>query len=127
MKMTAKTVRLGLCGMFAGGVLSAAIALPNANAAPPDTCTASGVANTVNSVSASISQYLTTHPDTDKALTDIGKQPAQQQNASFHTYFTNNPGVANDLRNLQKPLTDMNSECGVAVSPSQAVTAFQAL
>ena len=78
-------------------------------------------------VSTSINQYLTTHPDTNTALADIAKQPASQASASYRTYFSNNPGVASDLRDLQKPLTDLNSECGVQVSPSQAVTAFQAL
>ena len=66
MKMTATTVRRGLYGMFAGGLLggvaSAAIVMPTANAAP-ETCTFSGVASTSSTVSASTSSYLAAHPD----------------------------------------------------------------
>ena len=57
MPMSATTVRRGLYGMFAGGLLafgSAAIVMPVANAAP-DTCTQSGIATTASSVSASTS------------------------------------------------------------------------
>jgi heme-binding protein len=133
MKMTATTLRRGVYGVFAGGLLGAAasatIALPMANAAPPDTstsCTATGVANTVNSVSTSISQYLGAHPDTNQALIDISKQPTTQANASYRTYFSTNPQVANELRNLQRPLTDMNSQCGIQLEPSQVVTGFSA-
>jgi heme-binding protein len=134
MTMTATTLRRGVYSVFAGGVMGAAacaaIALPSANAAPPDTstsCTASGVANTVNSVSTSISQYFSAHPDTNNALTDIAKEPAPQAQAAYQAYFGANPQVANDLRNLQRPIVELNTQCGVALSPSQAVTAFQAL
>jgi len=130
MKMTATTVRRGLYGMLGGGLMGAAasatIALPTANAAPA-TCTANGVANTVNSVSASIGDYLETHPDANQALSDIAKQPAPQADASFHAYSAGHPQIANDLRNIQRPLSDLNTQCGIQVSPSQVVTAFQAL
>ena len=52
--MSATTVRRGLCGMFAGGLLafgSAAIVMPVANAAP-DSCSQSGIATTASTVSA---------------------------------------------------------------------------
>ena len=81
MKMTATTVRRGLYGMFAagmfGGIASAAIVMPTANAAP-DACTASGIASTVSSVSASTSSYLASHPETNQELTDIAKQPQER-------------------------------------------------
>jgi hypothetical protein len=50
MKMSATTVRRGLYGMFAGGLLafgSAAIVMPVANAAP-DACSQSGIATTAS-------------------------------------------------------------------------------
>ena len=76
--VTTTTVRRSLLGVFAGGLLGAAatatLTLPAANAAP-DTCSASGVANTITSASQSFSSYLVSHPETDKALTDIAKQP----------------------------------------------------
>ena len=80
MKMSATTVRRGLYGMFAGGLLafgSAAIVMPVANAAP-DTCTQSGIATTASSVSATTAAYLAAHPQTNQELTDIAKQPTEQ-------------------------------------------------
>lgn len=131
MKMTATTVRRGLYGMFAGGLLgglaSAAIAMPSANAAP-DTCTASGLANTVSSVSASTSSYLDAHPQTNQALTDIAKQsPAAQAKEAYRAYFANNPQTANDLRAIERPVQDLSSQCGLEVTPTPVVDALQAL
>ena len=66
MKMSEMTVRRGLYGVFAGGLLggiaSAAIMMPSANAAP-DQCSASGMATTQSSVSLSMSTYLQTPRD----------------------------------------------------------------
>ena len=76
--MSATTVRRGLYGMFAGGLLafgSAAIVMPVANAAP-DSCSQSGIATTASSVSASTAAYLAAHPQTNQELTDIAKQGA---------------------------------------------------
>ena len=66
MKMSEKTVRRGLYGMFAGGLLafgSAAIVMPVVNAQPaPGTetqdCSVSTIADTSRTVSASTSTYL---------------------------------------------------------------------
>ena len=73
MPMSATTVRRGLYGMFAGGLLalgSAAIVVPVAKAVP-DACTQSGIATTASSVSASTAAYLAAHPQTNQELTDI--------------------------------------------------------
>ena len=94
MKMSEKTVRRGLYGMLAGGLLggvaTAAIVLPSANAAP-DECTASGMATTQSTVQTSMSTYLQTHPQTNQALTDIAKQAPSEAQASYQTYFDPEP------------------------------------
>ena len=99
MKMSETTVRRGLYGVFAGGLLggiaSAAILMPSANAAP-DQCSASGMATTQSSVSLSMSTYLQTHPETNQALTDIAKQSPTMADASYRTYFAANPKVADE-------------------------------
>ena len=96
MKLTATTIRRGLYGMFAagmfGGIASAAIVMPTANAAP-DACTASGIASTVSSVSASTSSYLASHPETNQELTDIAKQPQEEAQEAYRAYFADNPQV----------------------------------
>jgi heme-binding protein len=110
------TIRRGLYGMLAGGLLggiaSAAIVMPVANAAP-DQCAASGVATTQSSVQLSMSTYLQTHPQTDTELTTISKQSPTEAQASYRTYFAANPKVAGDLQGIQKPITELSTQCGI--------------
>jgi hemophore-related protein len=128
MSTTAKTVRRGLYGMIAGGLLggvaTATIALPNANAAP-DECTASGVATTQSSVQLSMSTYLQTHPQTNQAMTDIAKQSPTEAQVSYLAYFANNPKVADDLKGIQQPVTDLSSQCGIQVTSNQLTDALK--
>lgn len=128
MSTTAKTVRRGLYGMIAGGLLggvaTATIALPNANAAP-DQCSASGVATAQSSVQLSLSTYLQTHPQTNQAMTDIAKQSPTEAQVSYRTYFANNPKVADDLKGIQQPVADLSSQCGIQVSPNQLTDALK--
>ena len=130
MKMTATTVRRGLYGMFAagmfGGIASAAIVMPTASAAP-DTCTFSGVSSTSSTVSASTSSYLVAHPDTNQALTDIAKQPADEAQVAYRAYFANHPQVETDLKAIHQPVVDLSTQCGLEVTPTPVVEALQAL
>lgn len=127
---TTMTARRGLYGVLAGGLLggiaSAAIVMPSANAAP-DQCSASGMATTVSSVSLSMSTYLQTHPETNEALTDISKQSPTQAEVSYRTYFTANPKVADDLKAIQQPITDLSTQCDTQVTPNQVVDALKSL
>jgi heme-binding protein len=128
MKMSEKTVRRGLYGMLAGGLLggvaAAAIVLPSANAAP-DECTASGMATTQSTVQTSMSTYLQMHPQTNQALTDIAKQAPSEAQASYQTYFNQNPTVATDLKGLQQPVTELNSQCGIQSTSNQLTDALK--
>ena len=127
MHMTATTVRRGLYGMFAGGLLafgSAAIVLPVANAAP-DNCTQSGIATTSSSVSASTAAYLAAHPQTNQELTDIAKEPTDQAQKGYQVYFDRNPQVENELKAINQPVTDLSSQCGIAVTPTPISEALQ--
>jgi hemophore-related protein len=128
MSTTAKTVRRGLYGMIAGGLLggvaTATIALPNANAAP-DQCSASGVATAQSSVQLSLSTYLQTHPQTNQVMTDIAKQSPTEAQVSYRTYFAKNPKVADDLKGIQQPVTDLSTQCGIEVSSNQLTDALK--
>ena len=129
MHMSATTVRRGLYGMFAGGLLafgSAAIVMPVANAAP-DNCTQSGIATTSSSVSASTAAYLAAHPQTNQELTDIAKQPSDQAEKAYQVYFDRNPQVENELKAINQPVTDLSSQCGIAVTPTPISEALQTL
>ena len=129
MKMSATTVRRGLYGMFAGGLLafgSAAIVIPVANSAP-DSCSASGVATTSSTVSASTSTYLASHPETNQRLTDISKQPEDQAMQAYRVYFTDNPQVRTELTQINQPVMDLATQCGINVTPTPVSEALQGL
>ena len=134
MKMSEMTVRRGLYGMFAGGLLggvaSAAMIMPSANAEPmtpttPETCTFSSAASTSSTVSAKMSTYLAAHPDTNQALTEIAKQPMDQAQAAYRAYFSTNPQVESDLKAINQPAADLVSQCGIVVRPTPVSEALQ--
>ena len=129
MHMTATTVRRGLFGMFAGGLLAfgaAAIVLPVANAAP-DSCSQSGIATTAGSVSANTAAYLAVHPQINQELTDIAKQPSDQAEQTYRVYFDRNPQVENELQAINQPATDLLAQCGMIVTPTPISEILQTL
>jgi hemophore-related protein len=129
MHMSATTVRRGLYGIFAGGLLafgSAAIVVPVAKAVP-DGCSQSGIATTASSVSASTAAYLAAHPQTNEELTDIAKQPADQAEQAYKVYFERNPQIANELQAINQPANDLLAQCGVTVTPTPISEILQTL
>jgi heme-binding protein len=129
MYMSATTVRRGLYGIFAGGLLafgSAAIVMPVASATP-EACTQSGIATTASSVSANTAAYLAAHPQTDQALTDIAKQPSDQAEQAYQVYFGANPQIANELQAINQPADDLLAQCGVNVTPTPISEILQSL
>ena len=126
--LSATTVRRGLYGMFAGGLLafgSAAIVMPVANAAPD--CSQSGIATTASSVSASTAAYLAAHPQTNQELTDIAKQGSDQAPQAYRAYFDRNPQVENELQAINQPAADLSTQCGIAVTPTPISEVLQTL
>ena len=130
MKMSATTVRRGLYGMFAGGLLggvaSAAIVMPTANAAP-ETCTFSEITSTSSTVSESTSAYLAANPEADEALTEISKQPLDEAQVAYRAYFADNPQVETALKEINQPAADLTTECGIAVRPTPISEALQGI
>jgi len=132
MTMSATTVRRGLYGMFAGGLLafgSAAIVMPVAGAEPntPTNCTQSGIATTASTVSAGTATYLTAHPQTNQELTDIAKQPTEQAAKAYQAYFDKNPQIENELQAINQPATDLSTQCGISVTPTPISKVLQTL
>ncbi|GFG54392.1 hypothetical protein CQY20_01030 [Mycolicibacterium agri] len=123
MKMSATTVRRGLYGMFAGGLLggvaSAAMIVPAANAAPDtESCTFSAIASTSSTVSEQTSAYLEANPATDRALTEIAKQPMSEAQIAYRAYFADNPQVETELKAINKPAEDLTAQCNMPVRPT---------
>lgn len=135
MKMSATTVRRGLSGMFAGGLLggvaTAALIIPAANAEPatPTTpgsdCTFSSAATTSSTVSAKMSTYLAAHPETNQDLTEIAKQPLDEAQVAYRAYFADNPQVESELKAINQPAADLVSQCGIVVRPTPVSEALQ--
>jgi heme-binding protein len=134
MKMSATTVRRGLSGIFAGGLLggvaSAAMILPAANAEPvtpttPQTCTFSSAANTSSTVSAKMSTYLAAHPEANEDLTEIAKQPIDEAQIAYRAYFAQNPQIESELKVINQPAADLISQCGIVVRPTPVSEALQ--
>jgi hemophore-related protein len=133
--MSATTVRRGLTGMFAGGLLggvaSAAMFLPSANAEPvtpstPDTaCTFSSAANTSSSVSAKMGTYLAAHPEANEDLTEIAKQPVEDAQVAYRAYFADNPQIESELKAINQPAADLISQCGIVIRPTPISEALQ--
>jgi hemophore-related protein len=46
---------------------------------------------------------------------------------SFKAHFAANPQVETDLKEIQQPVVDMKTKCGIAVTPTPVVEALQAL
>lgn len=130
MNASATTVRRGLFGLFAGGLLafgSAAIIAPVANAEPapvpaPD-CTASSVAGTVSTAAASEGAYLTANPQTNEALTSISSQPQPEAQEAYRAFFAQNPQVEDQLKVIHQPVSALQSECGLQVTPTPVAQA----
>jgi hemophore-related protein len=122
-------------GLLSGiaGVASAAILAPNAHAAPApipgpgadEQCSASSMASANSAVSASMSSYLQAHPDADVALTDIATQAPIQAPESYRVYFANNPQVADDLKAIQQPVTELSAQCDTQVAPTVLTDALK--
>ena len=113
-------MRRGLFGALAagllGGVVTTTVALPTAGAAP---CTAGGLATTASGVLSSAGTYLDAHPGANDVLTAAGSQPTGEAKSDVQAYFLAHPGEFLELKGIAQPLTDLRSECGVSVSPSQ--------
>jgi hemophore-related protein len=135
MTPSATTMRRGLFGMFAGGLLafgSAAIIAPVAGAQPdpapapmPATdCSASAVAGTVSTATASEGAYLVANPQTNEALSTISSQPQAEAQNAYGAFFAQNPQVQDQLKTIYQPVSTLQTECGVTLNPtpiSQAV------
>lgn len=111
-------------GLLAAGVTGAVLVTGSASADPEpvDDCSASSLANTVSSVTASLSDYFDGHPDVNQALIDITRQPAFVAIGQVDGYFGEHPEQADELRAIQQPLVDYKNRCGMQVSPTDALT-----
>lgn len=126
MKISGIATRRGIAGACAGtllgGLAAATMAAPTAAAAPD--CSASGLANTVSSVTGSARQYLDSHPGANQVVTAALNQPRPEAEANLRGYFTANPQEYYDLRGILSPIGDAQRQCNVTVLPSDLASAY---
>ena len=129
MNASVTTVRRGLFGMFAGGLLAfgtAAIVAPVASAQPAQPapeCSASNVAGTVSTVAASEGAYLAANPEINEALSAISAQPQQEAQTAYAAYFEQNPQVEEQLKSIHQPASALDAQCGLKVEPTPVAQA----
>jgi heme-binding protein len=90
--------------------------------APVDDCNAATLAQTISSVTTSLSDYFAAHPDANQALIDITRQPSFVAIGQVDGYFAEHPQQADEIRAINAPLTDFKNRCGLQVSPTDALT-----
>lgn len=119
-------------GALAVGILGAVAASawtpssPAADAAPA-ACTASGLASTASGVLSQAGGYLNDHPEANDVLTAAANQPADEARSSVRGYFVGHLDQLTALQNIAQPLTDLQKQCGVSVSPSQLANLMETL
>ena len=143
---TKTVIRRSALGMLAAGAAFVALTMPSASADPVDAddttapttaaapaapatpvaaaagdCNAAGLANTISSVTTSLSTYFAAHPDANEALIEATRQPAFVAVGQFDGYFKDHPEQADDLRAIQAPLAAFKDRCGLQVSPTDAL------
>jgi hemophore-related protein len=127
MNKSAKSTRLRVAGFAAAcafGVSVAVVTAPMANAAD---CTASGLAVTAGGVLAEAGGYLAGHPGANDVLTAAATQPPDVARNNVRGYFMGNPGEFLELSRIASPLKDLRNQCGVAITPAQFATLFEAM
>ena len=120
---TTTTSRLAI-GAAAVGILGvmAASAVTHSTQpadAAPASCTAAGLSTTASGVLGQAGGFLNDHPEANDVLTAAATKPADQAKSSVQGYFIGHLDQLSTLQGIAQPLTDLKSQCGIAVSPTQ--------
>jgi hemophore-related protein len=127
MNKSAKITRSRVVGVAAACALGVSVAVVTAPMASAADCTASGLAVTAGGVLAEAGGYLAGHPGANNVLTAAATQPADVARSNVLGYFMGNPGEFLDLSRIASPLKDLRNQCGIAITPAQFATLFEAM
>ncbi|CAJ1504587.1 heme-binding protein [[Mycobacterium] kokjensenii] len=118
-------------GAAAAGILGAvAVAATAATGSPaadaaPGSCTAAGLSSTASGVLSQAGAFLNEHPEANDVLTNAATMPPEQAKSSVQGYFIGHLDQLSTLQGIAQPLTDLKSQCGIAVSPTQLATLLE--
>ena len=103
MQMSGNTVRRGIAGVLAAGVLgglaATTVALPTASADAD--CTVSGLSNAIGTVGAQAGQWFAGHPDANKAVTEAGTSGDAE--GAIRNYFVAHQSEWAELQRIAQP------------------------
>ncbi|MCV7385621.1 heme-binding protein [Mycolicibacter longobardus] len=114
---------VGILGAVAAAAMAGTIS-PAADAAPSP-CTAAGLASTASGVLSQAGGFLGAHPEANDVLTAAATMPPDQAKSSVQGYFVGHLDQLSTLQGIAQPLTDLKSQCGIAVSPTQLATLLE--
>ncbi|GFG87669.1 heme-binding protein [Mycolicibacter algericus] len=114
--------RLGLGAGVLGATAATLIAAPSAAAAPD--CSHAAVTSTVDSVTGSARQYLSTHPGANAVVNQAISAPRPQAAADVRSYFTANPQEYYELRGILAPIGEKQRQCQTTVLPPELASAY---
>ena len=120
--MRRKAAGIAASGLLGGFVAATLVTAPAATAAPD--CSASGVANTMSTVTGQARDYLNAHPGANQAVTTAKSQSRPDAEANLRGYFTANPQEYYDLRGILSPIGDTQRTCNVQVLPPDLESAY---
>jgi len=127
MQMSRNTVRRGIAGVLAAGVLgglaATTVALPTASADAD--CTVSGLSNAIGTVGAQTGQWFAGHPDANKAVTAAGQSGDAE--GAIRNYFVGHQSEWAELQRLAQPLRSLRQQCGSNVAPADIARLYDAM
>jgi heme-binding protein len=128
MQMSGITMRRGIAGVLAagvlGGVAATTVALPTASADAD--CTVSGLSTAIGTVGAQTSQWFARHPDANQAVTNAGGQGGGAEGA-IRNYFIAHPSEWAELQGIAQPLRSLREQCGSDVAPADIARLYDAM
>lgn len=127
MQMSGNTMRRGIGGVLAAGVLAGlaatTIALPTASAEAP--CDAAGLNTAISTVASQTAAYLSSHPSANDAITNAGASGDAE--GAIRTYFIAHPTEWADLQRIAQPLRGLRAQCEVDVAPTEIARLYDAM
>lgn len=127
MHMSGITMRRGIAGVLAagvlGGVVATTIALPTASADAD--CTVTGLSNAIGTVGAQTGQWFASNPDANQAVTNAGGQGDAE--AAIRNYFVGHPSEWAELQRIAQPLRTLRQQCGSNVAPADIARLYDAM
>jgi hemophore-related protein len=81
--------------------------------APPPDCTVGDQAGVLSGVSASLKNYMFTHPDVNGFFTSLRGLSPDERRDRVADYMEQNPQVKNDMQGVRQPMTDFRARCGL--------------